>query len=169
MPRLIWVFAGRTVTLLVLSWGGSNVTCRHHVTNSALCYSVWSNVKTDHKCLLLRDSCKTGLGVTCRPSVFGVTWQLNCNVWRFVTAEKQCLMLYGGWPTMFVVTWPLTNSFWCYLAAAQQCLWRDDRQARDGKQNRLWRLTNSVWCFMMLYDTMMTVAKQCLMFLATGQ
>ena len=25
MPRLIWVFAGRTVTLFVLSWGGSNV------------------------------------------------------------------------------------------------------------------------------------------------
>ena len=24
MPRLIWVFAGRTVILLVLSWGGSN-------------------------------------------------------------------------------------------------------------------------------------------------
>ena len=26
MPRLIWVFAGRTLTLLVLSWGGSNST-----------------------------------------------------------------------------------------------------------------------------------------------
>ena len=26
MPRLIWVFAGRTATLLVLSWGGSNDT-----------------------------------------------------------------------------------------------------------------------------------------------
>ena len=25
MPRLIWVFVGRTVILLVLSWGGSNV------------------------------------------------------------------------------------------------------------------------------------------------
>ena len=25
MPRLIWVFAGRTVILLVLSWGGSNL------------------------------------------------------------------------------------------------------------------------------------------------
>ena len=25
MPRLIWVFAGRTATLLVFSWGGSNV------------------------------------------------------------------------------------------------------------------------------------------------
>ena len=25
MPRLIWVFAGRTVTLLVLSWGDSNL------------------------------------------------------------------------------------------------------------------------------------------------
>ena len=26
MPRLIWVFAGRTVILLVLTWGGSYVT-----------------------------------------------------------------------------------------------------------------------------------------------
>ena len=26
MPRLIWVFTGRTATLLVLSWGGSNNT-----------------------------------------------------------------------------------------------------------------------------------------------
>ena len=26
MPRLIWVFSGRTATLLVLSWGGSIVT-----------------------------------------------------------------------------------------------------------------------------------------------
>ena len=28
MPRLIWVFAGRTVTLLVLSWGGSHYYTR---------------------------------------------------------------------------------------------------------------------------------------------
>ena len=27
LPRLIWVFAGRTLTLLVLSRGGSNVVC----------------------------------------------------------------------------------------------------------------------------------------------
>ena len=27
MPRLIWVFAGLTLTLLVLSWGGSYVCC----------------------------------------------------------------------------------------------------------------------------------------------
>ena len=27
MPRLIWVFAGRTVILSVLSWGSSNVLC----------------------------------------------------------------------------------------------------------------------------------------------
>ena len=26
MPRLIWVFAGRTVIVLILSWGGSNIT-----------------------------------------------------------------------------------------------------------------------------------------------
>ena len=29
MPRLIWAFAGRTLTLLVLSRGGSFTTCRH--------------------------------------------------------------------------------------------------------------------------------------------
>ena len=28
MPRLIWVFAGRTVILLVLSWGGSVIKTR---------------------------------------------------------------------------------------------------------------------------------------------
>ena len=28
MPRLIWVFAGHTVILLVLSWGGSNAKCQ---------------------------------------------------------------------------------------------------------------------------------------------
>ena len=32
MPRLIWVFAGHTVILLVLSWGGSVIhkKCRHY-------------------------------------------------------------------------------------------------------------------------------------------
>ena len=34
MPRLIWVFTGRTVCLLVLSWGGSLVLC------PTGCYSV---------------------------------------------------------------------------------------------------------------------------------
>ena len=29
MPRLIWVFTGRTVNLLVLSWGGSNYAWSH--------------------------------------------------------------------------------------------------------------------------------------------
>ena len=29
MPRLIWVFAGRTVILFVLSWGGSIIVCQH--------------------------------------------------------------------------------------------------------------------------------------------
>ena len=37
MPRLIWVFVGRTVTLLVLSWGGSNFT-----DVSSVCSSVWT-------------------------------------------------------------------------------------------------------------------------------
>ena len=32
MPRLIWVFAGRTVILLVLTWGGSYL-CLHHFSH----------------------------------------------------------------------------------------------------------------------------------------
>ena len=35
MPRLIWVFDGRTVILLVLSWGGSNGTRHYYVSNTA--------------------------------------------------------------------------------------------------------------------------------------
>ena len=39
MPRLIWVFAGRIATLLVLSWGGLNCLVRvqffHHDINTA--------------------------------------------------------------------------------------------------------------------------------------
>ena len=34
MPRLIWVFAGRTVITLVLSWGGSNHI--YHLTRSVV-------------------------------------------------------------------------------------------------------------------------------------
>ena len=39
MPRLIWVFAGRTLTLLILSWDGSNVdaiTCVQTLRASAI-------------------------------------------------------------------------------------------------------------------------------------
>ena len=37
MPRLIWVFAGRTVILLFLTWGGSNVSFNNKLTTSTLC------------------------------------------------------------------------------------------------------------------------------------
>ena len=36
MPRLIWVFAGRTVILLVLSWGGSNLNTLFFVSTKCL-------------------------------------------------------------------------------------------------------------------------------------
>ena len=39
MPRLIWVFAGRTVILLVLSWGGlfvSSLCCYHEYTRKSV-------------------------------------------------------------------------------------------------------------------------------------
>ena len=40
MPRLIWVFAGRTAILLILSWGGSNLTsCLQYPQHIFL----WSN------------------------------------------------------------------------------------------------------------------------------
>ena len=38
MPRLIWVFAGRTATLLVLSWGGSYMQRTHIYLTSIVWY-----------------------------------------------------------------------------------------------------------------------------------
>ena len=43
MPRLIWVFAGRTTTLLVLSWGGSHSKGR---PLSSVCMCVCQNFPT---------------------------------------------------------------------------------------------------------------------------
>ena len=48
MPRLIWVFAGRTVILLVLSWGGSILKlsiCRENIEEMSLCV-VWSRTNS---------------------------------------------------------------------------------------------------------------------------
>ena len=51
MPRLIWVFAGRTTTLLVLSWGGSFTSILHawrwYIQNS-----LYEKQKTHATCLL---------------------------------------------------------------------------------------------------------------------
>ena len=38
MPRLIWVFAGRTIILLVLSWGGSFIVFDFHCTDLLLTF-----------------------------------------------------------------------------------------------------------------------------------
>ena len=37
MPRLIWVFAGRTLILLVLSWGSSKILSEEHCTHDEAC------------------------------------------------------------------------------------------------------------------------------------
>ena len=42
MPRLIWVFAGRTATLLVLSWGGSFLLVLRKVQECDECDSVFA-------------------------------------------------------------------------------------------------------------------------------
>ena len=47
MPRLIWVFAGRTVTLLVLSCGGSHETAEHlydEMQVEKVSYSAWIKI-----------------------------------------------------------------------------------------------------------------------------
>ena len=54
MPRLIWVFAGRTVILLVLSWGGSNIVrlCEYTewVTSHWTEYCKIQNIWTPKNC-----------------------------------------------------------------------------------------------------------------------
>ena len=44
MPRLIWVFAGRTTTLLVLSWGGSLVLRLFNIAGFTQIYNKFSSV-----------------------------------------------------------------------------------------------------------------------------
>ena len=47
MLRLIWVFAERTATLLVLSWGGSNSFYAHHlIPRVRTCSNTWAQENT---------------------------------------------------------------------------------------------------------------------------
>ena len=55
MPRLIWVFAGRTTTLLVLSWGGSNDVLRVELptVTKVTVESKLSKVRSKHNKLII--------------------------------------------------------------------------------------------------------------------
>ena len=48
MPRLIWVFAGRTLILLVLSCRGSYVT--RFISRMLLCSSIWFCLSSPYEC-----------------------------------------------------------------------------------------------------------------------
>ena len=60
MPNLIWVFARRTATLLVLSWGGSNTKIRflyrillRTILKSYFCILLWTVFLSQHLFFLL--------------------------------------------------------------------------------------------------------------------
>ena len=67
MPRLIWVFAGLTVILLVLSWGGSYVNASKRCRRNKKQWRPWSDCSLqeqshlDLHCLLRPVCPKTGL------------------------------------------------------------------------------------------------------------
>ena len=97
MPRLIWVFAGRTVILLVLSWGGANVTDivlkrrRGNIQNNKV---LWPLVT----CRIQYDTKRsTGPGNTSKSHM---TWALNYYTqFKLMSDEnRRCLSVWSHPP-----------------------------------------------------------------------
>ena len=96
MPRLIWVFAGRTVILLVLSWDGSFTVRSHSVWNPktrrqlsklarllCICFRCHRRADGKYSCLALKTYMKSTANMTCSGSVkpeLGVTVALKLSV-----------------------------------------------------------------------------------------
>ena len=111
MPRLIWVFAGHTVILLVLSWGGSNQTADQRNRWAV----AWQNQETDvctHRRL--------------RPAwAFAQSDQSSLSAWRSIgtfgypsSAQRRLISLVRcpGWSCL---RWVHRSFCWFCYAVAQ--------------------------------------------------
>ena len=134
MPRLIWVFAGRTLTLLVLSRGGSYSTNKSkHMTYAHIFYSLKlrliqklklfseENYEPPHDkinkmaCANSEDSDQPG--------------HLPSLIWVFAIRMKKALVL-------------------SYRMSAQWRLWSDWADAQAGRMPRLiWVFAGCTWHF----------------------
>ena len=82
MPRLIWVFAGRTVILLVLSRGGTTVNC--HSNQSSYPIGTKHNYSSP---LPIDNICKIRTDDRCLPILYKLCWHLIFTVRIFHTCE----------------------------------------------------------------------------------
>ena len=105
MPRLIWVFAERTATLLVLSWGGSYIFNHFRKLGSVKC-ELWSM-----NCELW--SVTSELWTMKSPPVFR-SFVLN-SLWTFVKDIWQDKRLQNPWLR-------LPNCSWSKLFEPDFCL-----------------------------------------------
>ena len=99
MPRLIWVFAGRTVISLVLSWGG----CYHFVTKSIL-HVLFSNGSDSFKCQWQIDHhCPVQFQRSPSWSLEFVCWSLlpTCTYCRYCWLDKETIST--GWKERYDV------------------------------------------------------------------
>ena len=105
MPRLIWVFAGRTTILLVLLWGGSYFVAKSEVANCMIdVWLIYEIIKILHtiKIFIFRES---GLCKLCRPRSEGAIWS------GYILIAIQSELLYYNAPFIcdhgpFVTTGP---------------------------------------------------------------
>ena len=118
MPRLIWVFAGRTVILLVLSWGGSNdnmgkISEPEHSKSYTQLHSrswmwplVWRNGTNQIQRFKphCSDSWSQMKNVNSRVK-FGSYWILD---YKFTSFRKQKTSFLSEWSHLF--TW---SHLWC--------------------------------------------------------
>ena len=132
MPRLIWVFAGSTVTLLVLSCRGSNgvlifVVCR-------LSVSLWLFVRFIEDSLVAICWERAVLLAVFTLSVLGVCFPIPFDVWdrmwnSTVLVPDHCLFIYftytwaGPWENVsYVICEQQRRRSACAFAQSDQCL-----------------------------------------------
>ena len=90
MPRLIWVFAGRTATLLVLTWGGSNCLHRAH--------RICQEMHALGKHLPFRDGPSVLFSVWLFFYRFGLVLRAGCGIWLY---------------QFLIIAYPFTLPFFC--------------------------------------------------------
>ena len=96
MPRLIWVFAGHMLTLLVLSWGGSYEHCHEIMALFVLCKLIAQPSSGARDLifgwtLVYNTSCANSKG-------FGETAQMCRLTWSFAgrLCDKSTMILWAG-------------------------------------------------------------------------
>ena len=113
MPRLIWVFAGHTLILLVLSCSGWYVHCIKADVQTCITWKcrlfIWFLQLLNHAWLLY-CSCK-GLEISCMVSLWKISWP--CNLYALIS-HTEMSVIYTWIPS------PLPCVRGCFVSVTQK-------------------------------------------------